>query len=325
MSIQLLKYGEYLHVKGHEFVVGGSEKKQRIPFHKVNHAVISSGNSVSTTALFWLATYGIETIVLSKTGKLVSTLVPAKDYARADTRLKQYEAYFNNKGVEIAKDLVRKRIESQISLMGKNNLDPSRLENSLFQLDFEGDRVDDIRAGLQGLEGRCTQEFFKQYFKQFPDYLKIEKRYQRAAKDPLNNLLNLGYEILRRRVHTAVVSAHLDPYLGYLHSTRMYHPALVYDMLEPWRTVAEEFILNYHENLSTDSFMKKGERNFLKRDEQITFTNTLDKIIDNRRIPYNRRGNSKTTRIRTAVKEEPRKLAQYLRGKLDDHGLKFIT
>jgi hypothetical protein len=71
--------------------------------------------------------------------------------------------------------------------------------------------------------------------------------------------------------------------------------------------------------------MKKGNRNFLRRDEQITFTNTLDKVIDNRRIPYNRRGNSKTTRIRTAIKEEPRKLAQYLRGKLDVHGLKFIN
>ena len=105
----------------------------------------------------------------------------------------------------------------------------------------------------------------------------------------------------------------------------MYHPALVSDMLEPWRIIAEEFILNYHENLNADSFMKKGERDFLKRDDQIAFTNTLDKVIDNRRIPYNRRGNSKTTRIRTAIKEEPRKLAQYIRGKLDVHGLKFIN
>jgi CRISPR-associated endonuclease Cas1 len=138
-------------------------------------------------------------------------------------------------------------------------------------------------------------------------------RYRRGAKDPLNNLLNLGYEVLRRRVHVAVVSAHLDPYLGYLHSTRMYHPALVYDMPEPWRTISEEFILNYNENLSAESFVKHGDRSFLKRDEQIRFTNALDNIIDNKRIPYNRRGNSKTTRIRTAIKEEPKKLATYLR------------
>ena len=127
--------------------------------------------------------------------------------------------------------------------------------------------------------------------------------------------MNLGYEVLRRRVHVAVVSAHLDPYLGYLHATRMYHPALVYDMLESWRVIAEEFILNYQETLSRDSFSKHGERWFLKREEQIRFTTNLDKLIDKKRIPYNYRDNSKTTRIRTAIKEEPKKLAQYIRRK----------
>ena len=83
-------------------------------------------------------------------------------------------------------------------------------------------------------------------------------------------------------------------------------------MLEPWRTIAEEFILNHHETLGPDSFIKHGERSFLKREEQIRFTNALDNIIDKRRIPYNYRDKSKTTRIRTAIKEEPRKLAQYI-------------
>jgi len=215
--------------------------------------------------------------------------------------------------VEIAQAYARKRAESEISMMEKYDLDPSRLEGWLPQINFDADKVDEVRANIQALEGKCTQEYFKQYFKQFPDFLRTKNRYRRGAMDPLNNLLNLGYEVLRRRVHIAVVSAHLDPYLGYLHSTRMYHPALVYDMLEPWRTVAEDFILDYHEQLSTDSFVKHGERSFLKRDEQIRFTNALDQLIDKKRIPYNRRGNSKTTRIRTAIKEDPKKLATNLR------------
>jgi CRISPR/Cas system-associated endonuclease Cas1 len=98
----------------------------------------------------------------------------------------------------------------------------------------------------------------------------------------------------------------------------MYRPALVYDMLEPWRAIAEEFILSYQETLSTDSFVKHGERFFLKREEQIRFTKNLDKQIDKKWIPYNRRSNSKTVRIRTAIKEEPKKLAQYIRGKIEN-------
>jgi CRISPR/Cas system-associated endonuclease Cas1 len=41
--------------KGRVEVQGKGGENQRIPFHKINRAVISSGNSVSTTALFWLA------------------------------------------------------------------------------------------------------------------------------------------------------------------------------------------------------------------------------------------------------------------------------
>lgn len=314
------EYGKYLGINGQSFVVyQDHEPSQEFPFHKVKRAVISSGNNVSSSALFWLAQYGIETAIVSKTGKLVATIVPADDDARADTRLKQYEAYFNRKGVEIAQALARKRVESEISMMEKYGFNPSKLEKWLTRLDFEGERVDEVRVRIQALEGKCTQEFFKQYFAQFPDFLRTKNRYRRGAKDPLNNLLNLGYEVLRRRVHVAVVSAHLDPYLGYLHSTRMYHPSLVYDLMEPWRTIAEEFIFNYHEKLCNHSFIKHGERSFLKRDEQIRFTKALDYIIDNKRIPYDYRDNSKTTRIRTAIKEEPRKLAQYIRGICRDY------
>ena len=115
---------------------------------------------------------------------LIATLVIIE---RARTRLKQYEDYFNRKGVEIAQSFARNRAESEISMMEKYDLDASRLEKWMPQIDFEAERVDEVRAKIQALEGKCTQEFFKQYFKQFPDFLNTKNRYRRGAKDPLNN------------------------------------------------------------------------------------------------------------------------------------------
>jgi len=77
----------------------------------------------------------------------------------------------------------------------------------------------------------------------------------------------------------------------------------------------EGFILNYHEKLDEDSFSLHGNRSFLKREPMINFTKALDKHIDTKRISYNYRDNSKTTRIRTVINEEPKKLATYLREK----------
>ena len=76
-------------------------------------------------------------------------------------RLKQYEAYFNRKGVEIAQDFAIKRVKSEISLMEKNDMNTLRLEKWLPGINFEGNNVDEVRVNIQGLEGRCTQECFK--------------------------------------------------------------------------------------------------------------------------------------------------------------------
>jgi CRISPR-associated endonuclease Cas1 len=185
MSIQLLKFGEYLGVQGQDLIVSkNNEVLNKVPFHKLRRAVISSGNSVSSSALFWLAQYGVETAIVSKTGKLVACIVPASYEARSDTRLKQYEAYFNRKGVEVAQDFARARVESEISFMERHDMNPSRLEEWLPRINFEGEKVDEIRVNIQGFEGRCTQEYLKQYFKLFPDFLKTKVRHRRGARDP---------------------------------------------------------------------------------------------------------------------------------------------
>lgn len=189
--------------------------------------MIFSGNYVSSTALFWLATYGIEIVITSKTGKLVSILVPYYTDNRVDTRLKQYEAYYNRKGVEIAKAFVNARIQSQISLMEKCGLKPSKLKRWLPKLDIQGDKVDDVRNRLIAFEAKCTRQYMKQYLLQFPKYLQPEKRYKYRARDPLNNLLNLEFEVLKREILLAIIPAHLDPFLGYLHSVQKYKPSLV--------------------------------------------------------------------------------------------------
>ncbi|EMR73921.1 CRISPR-associated endonuclease Cas1 [Thaumarchaeota archaeon SCGC AB-539-E09] len=277
--------------------------------------MISSGNNVSSSALFWLAQYGVETAIVSKTGKLVATIVPASYEARSETRLKQYEAFFNRKGVEVAQDFARARVESEISFMEEHELNASRLEEWLPRINFVGDRVDEVRVKIQGFEGRCTQEYLKQYFNLFPDFLKTRRRHQKDARDPLNNLMNLGYEVLKRRVYVATTAAHLDPYIGYLHSVQFGKSSMVCDLMEPWRAMIESFILNYHTELDPNCFTMHGNRSFLKHEPMINFTKALDKHIDNKRIPYSYRDNSKTTRIRTAIKEEPKKLATYLRTK----------
>ena len=69
MEIFLREYGETLsfdRVK-RQFVVYGKDRAERlrIPVNRVNYIKITSGNKLSSNALFWASTYGIDVMMLS--------------------------------------------------------------------------------------------------------------------------------------------------------------------------------------------------------------------------------------------------------------------
>jgi CRISPR/Cas system-associated endonuclease Cas1 len=76
----------------------------------------------------------------------------------------------------------------------------------------------------------------------------------------------------------------------------------------------EEFVLTYYGSLSNNSFEKHGNRIFLKKDEEIQFIQAINKKLE-KRVPYRRYGKPTKARIKTVIKEEPIKLAQYIRNK----------
>jgi CRISPR-associated protein Cas1 len=321
LELTLNKYGEYLGVKGQSFEVRNKNGSREIPFHKVKRAILSSGNLVSTSALFWLATYGIDTVFTSKTGKVISIKVPYEADTRADIRVKQYQAYQTPRGVAIANQIIENRLRSQQELLIVNDINSDFLDKYLNRLPIKGEKVDIAREDFLGLEGNASRYYFREYMKMFPDWIRPKMRKNYKTRDPLNNLLNLGHELLKREVYIAIVNTHLDPYLGYLHSPQLAKPSLVYDLMERFRSVVEQFVIDYHTQVSESCFELKGRRVFLKRDEERCFFEALSERLDKRMV-YIRRNNSKTTKIRTAIKEESSLLVKYLLN--DERSLNFI-
>ncbi|MGQ9788072.1 MAG: CRISPR-associated endonuclease Cas1 [Candidatus Hadarchaeaceae archaeon] len=62
--------------------------------------------------------------------------------------------------------------------------------------------------------------------------MQTSKRMNYNAEDPLNNLLNLGYEVLKGEIYRVVMYAYIDHCLGYLHSIQFGNTYLVCDIQE---------------------------------------------------------------------------------------------
>lgn len=314
MELILNDYGQYIGTKDQNFVLYENKKLvKEIPFHKLTQLILGSGNCISTTALSWASFYSVNVVIVGKTGKPLSMMMPLSIDKRVKTRLKQYEAYNNHKGVIIAKEILRTRIQSQHNLINKHNLDPSRIKaQAIDRLDVDNKTIDQVRSRLTGIEGKNSEQYFKQYWKLFSKYLKPKKREKYKAETPLNNLLNLGYETLKGEVYKAVLGAHLDPYLGYLHSIQYSKPSLVCDIQEMFRVLIEDFTISHALTLEPESFEQHGKRSFLKPKEKSRLIIELTRLL-RKKISYNRRQHSKSTTIRTAIKEESIKLAQFIK------------
>ena len=313
MQIVLNNFGEYLGVHGQNFVVYKNKKPLReIPFYQTKQVIIKSGNNVSSSALFWCAVHGIETVIISPSGKPLSLLIPLNSDARVKTRTEQYRAYFNHKGIEIAKAILKTKVECQASLLEKYGMKFKRFDLNLERI--KGKNVEEVRTRLVTLEGTYSRKFFKQYFLLFPRYLQSSKRNKRFAPDALNNLMNLSYQMLKGEIYKAVLYAHLDPYLGFLHSIQFAKPSMVCDLQELFRSLIQEFLIHYVRKLDPEtSFEQKGKRTFLTLKEEGNLIRAINNLFDKRIAHQRIKKFGKRSKIRTAIREEPIKIGQFLR------------
>ena len=319
MQIILNGFGEYLGEKNTEILTisENREVKKEIPIYEVDELYLMDGNSVSTSALSLCALYDIPIMLLSHTGKILSMNLPfnINGECRVKTRIAQYKSSNSIKGCEIAKNILLSKINNQRQLLIKHNqtFSSERIESRIFKIK-EQPLIPELRNELNSLEGKASEQYFKEYFNLIPKQFKPEKRESYKTQNKFNNLLNLGYEILSAEIYKAVLLSHLDPYLGYLHGEQYLKPSLICDLIELFRFNIDEFLITYVQKLDLkESFELNGNKPFLTPIEMKKYILEVSKTFDNTLLHQRIKKFGKRTKLRTIIKEEPIKLAQYLR------------
>ena len=189
-------------------------------------------------------------MVMTQRGRPVAMLKSLDDDSHVKTRLCQYEALSNGKGVEIAKQIVLAKMKGQNSLLEKYDLKTHDEEAVISKVEkLDSSDLELFRKKLNGIEGKFTQRYFKQIFELLPEKLRPQKRKKFKAYDGTNNIFNLAYEVLSWKVHRAVIKAKLEPYLGFLHSVQYGKPSLVCDLQELYRHRVDYFVIQFCKGL----------------------------------------------------------------------------
>jgi len=323
-----LGVGDYMGVSEGCFVVKRKDGTvERFPFFEkeIGEVLLHNNACVSTESLACLCLWHVDTFVV-RGNAVIGVLKSIEDDSHIKTRISQYKALENGKGLEIAKQIVLSKLEGQNMVLRKYGLE--QLDFSAFKSRIEGlncDSLKEARYRLNQIEGKASQHYFNEVFKLFPEWLRPEKRIGYKAYDPLNNLFNFGYYVLKCKVYRALLRAKLEPYLGFLHALQRGKPSLVCDFMEPYRYLIDDFLLERRTKFHKRDFvavtdfilhLRMGKRIHLCEFEAGRLAEDLNRLFE-RKVEIPRIKHGKRQTLDTLICEEALLLAKYLRGERD--------
>lgn len=290
--------------------------------NEIAEVQITSGNTVSAGALATCGFWGINLIVQTQWGNPIAVLKSLNDDDHVKTRISQYEALNNGKGLETAKQIVLAKIKGQNELLKKYGLrwlDAYAYSKAVKQVDDSD--MTRARARLMSYEGKFSEQYFRQIFQLFNEAFRPERRKTFKAYDGLNNIFNVAYRVLSWKVHLALIKAKLEPYLGFLHAIQFGLPSLVCDFEDIYRYLVDDFLIGFCRSVKARDFIlkaedysrtKKGKRQYLDKEKNreliARLNNYFETKVDIARIKRGRR-----QEIETLINEEALLFAKYLR------------
>jgi len=199
------------------------KKDYPIDLNKLERIIITPNASgyISTAFIDFIKSHNIAIYWIDNKGTIEASFIPF-DFKKASLIVKQVEARNNGKGLEIAKYIIKLKIESE------------DMKSYLPKLN----KAKDIKEVME-VEMVASSNYFKKWkFSKEWNYSgrqgKLNNKY---ALDPVNTMLNLGYGLLAQRMSEILLKRGFELSIGFLHAydaTASWN-RLTYDLIEPYR------------------------------------------------------------------------------------------
>jgi CRISPR-associated endonuclease Cas1 len=197
--------GSYLGMEKGCFVLkdkSGSIRKYPLFEREIGEVILKSGNSISTGALASFGFWDIDVLVMTSRGRPVAMLKSLDDDSYVQTRIAQYQASIDERAYYIAKKIVFARLEGLNLVLDKYGFEQISVDYDSKIEGLETGNLEKFRQRLTGIEGKCTEIYYRQIFSLLPEKIRPETREGFMAYDGTNNLFNLAYEILASKSFT---------------------------------------------------------------------------------------------------------------------------
>lgn len=251
MNLIINSYGATLQKENNLFVISTAEGKQAFPPDVVRSISINKSARITSDAILLAIKNQVEVLFVNDIGEPEGRVWSVKYGSVSNIRKGQIAFLYSPEVIPWIKRLLINKIDRQAALL--LGLQPNASESlklhNLFKYavnsmeDYkskiekvEGEFISDIAASLRGWEGAASRKYFQCLSSLLPESYQFESRDRMPAKDPFNALVNYAYGILYGKVEGALIKAGVDPYVGIFHRDEYNRPALVFDVIENYRS-----------------------------------------------------------------------------------------
>lgn len=214
---------------------------------QVSQVIVFGNVQITTPALRLLLDEGVETVLLSQHGQFYGRLVGAPS-GHATLRVAQVvrsrDARFAHTTAQqiVAGKLHNLKVFLQRYARRQESATIRAAAESVDALLQRAPRTQTLNS-LLGVEGQASAIYFGVWKALLKSPWSFAQRIRRPPTDPVNVLLSFGYTLLQQNILGAVLTAGLDPYVGFLHQLSYNRPSLALDLMEEFRPLIVDSVV----------------------------------------------------------------------------------
>ncbi|MDH4129478.1 MAG: type I-B CRISPR-associated endonuclease Cas1b [Spirochaetota bacterium] len=301
-TIYLFSNGEIHRKDNTVYFLNESNEKKYIPVEQINEILIFGEVTLNKKLLEFMTQKEIIIHYFSYYGYYMGSFYPREHYNSGYMILNQCKHYMDQaKRLDLANTFVRGSYQNILKVINyyknKSNILPDTKEIESFESNIN--KVKSIE-NLMAFEGQIRETYY-----QFFDYIinnkdfAFETRTRRPPKNYLNALISFGNSLLYVTVLSEIYKTHLDPRIGFLHTTNFRRFTLNLDIAEIFKPILVDrliFNLINKNEIQKKHFEKELNGIMLKESGRKIYVEKWDKRLKEtinhpnlkRRISYRR-------------------------------------
>ncbi|APM39056.1 type I-B CRISPR-associated endonuclease Cas1b [Clostridium kluyveri] len=219
----------------------GEDNKKHIPVEEIDTIWIFGEVTLNKRFLDFVSQKEICLHFFNYFGYYMGSFYPREHYNSGYVILKQCEFYLDfDKRINIARKIIQTAVENIIVVLKYYKSRGIELESEITDIFNKSKTMEGTESieQLMALEGNIREKYYTCFNKIIKnEEFKFRGRSKRPPKDNINALISFGNSVMYSTVLGEIYHTHLDPRIGYLHSTNMRRFTLNLDIAEIFKPI----------------------------------------------------------------------------------------